>query len=50
MDNIKKPGNVFFKHVLRTQHKDADSLANKVVEWRVVMVKENHEIYEQAIP
>ena len=50
MDNIKKLGNVVFKHVLRTQNKEADSLANEAVEQRAGMAKENHEIYEQAIP
>lgn len=50
MDNIKMLGNVVFKHVFRTQNKEADSLANKAVDRRAGMAKENHEIYEQAIP
>lgn len=50
LDNIKNLGNDVFKHVLRTQNKEADSLANKAVDRRARMVKENQGIYEQAIP
>lgn len=43
-------GKFVFKNVLRTQNKEADSLANKAVDRGAGMVKENQNIYEEPIP
>jgi len=40
LDNKKNMEKVVFKHVLRTQNKEADSLANKAMDRRAGMVKE----------
>lgn len=48
--NTKNMGKIVYKHVLRTQNKDEDIIANKAVERQVGTVKENNKIYEENIP
>lgn len=50
LDNTKHLGNIKYKHVLRAYNQEADSLANKAVNWRAGQVKENQDIYEKSTP
>jgi len=50
LNNIKSLGNIIFKHVLRAHNQEVDSLANKAMNRRIGLVKENQEIYEKYIP
>lgn len=50
ISNTKNMGKIIYNHVLRTQNKDADLLANKAVDKQARFVRENDKIYEENIP
>jgi len=48
--NTKNMGKIAYKHVLRIQDKDVDTLVNKAMKRQVGTVKENNKTYEENIP
>eukprot|EP00253_Pinus_taeda_P016469 PITA_16469 len=50
IDNLRDIEGTTFKHVLRSNNKEADKQANKAASRRVGQVRENESSYEKAIP
>jgi len=49
-DNLRHMGDSTFKHILRENNSEADSLATKAVSRQQGQIRENERIYEKAIP